>query len=327
MDLVEVGPDVYALLQPDKGLGWSNSGLIARDGGVVVDTFWDLPRTQHAMDLYAERLSGAAARRVINTHHNGDHCWGNKLYVDAGSEILGHRRCAEFMAREDPALLHSLSVADPASLPAHLRRFAVALSAFDFTGVEICPPTTLIDDDGATLDVGGHEVRLLSLGPAHTAGDVAVHLPGSGVVFTGDLLFNQCTPIGWEGTAAQWMAALDVLAGLGCEIVVPGHGPLATNDDLLAMRDYLGYVFEEARMHYEAGRTPLETAKLIELGPYAGWNEPERLAFNVHRAFRELRGAAWDEPADVASVWRDIAALSDHWREQPHVETTPDRRV
>lgn len=312
MELVEVGPNVYALLQPDRGLGWSNSGLIAGDGGVVVDTFWDLPRTQRAMDLYAEKLPAGPARRVVNTHHNGDHCWGNKLYADVGAEIIGHRRCAEYMTREDPALLQSLSTADPDGLPPHLRGFARALSAYDFTGVEICPPTTLVDDDGATLDVGGREVRLLSLGPAHTAGDMAVHLPDAGVVFTGDLLFNQCTPIGWEGTAAQWMAALETLAALDCPTVIPGHGPLGTPADLLAMRDYLGYVLEEARGHFEAGRTPLEASKRIELGPYAGWNEPERLAFNVHRAYRELRGGGWDEPVEIASVWQDIAALATH---------------
>ena len=312
MELIAVGPDVYALLQPDRGLGWSNSGLIARDGGVVVDTFWDLPRTQRAMDLYADKLPAGPARRVVNTHHNGDHCWGNKLYKEAGSEIIGHRRCAEFMTREDPALLQQLSIADPATLPPHLRGFAEALSAYDFSGVEICPPTTLVDDDGATLDVGGHEARLLSLGPAHTAGDVAVHLPELGVVFTGDLLFNQCTPIGWEGTAAQWMVALETLAELGCDTVVPGHGPLATSEDLLAMRSYLGYVFEEARRHFDAGRTPLEASLQIELGPYAGWNEPERLAFNVHRAYRELRGGAWDESVDIGAVWTDMAALADH---------------
>jgi glyoxylase-like metal-dependent hydrolase (beta-lactamase superfamily II) len=316
MELVEVGPNVHALLQPDRGLGWSNSGLITGDGGVVVDTFWDLPRTQRAMDLYAEKLPGGPARRVVNTHHNGDHCWGNKLYADAGAEIIGHRRCAEFMSREDPTLLQRLATADPDSLPPHLRGFARALSAYDFTGVEICPPTTLVDDGGATLDVGGREVRLLSLGPAHTAGDVAVHLPDAGVVFTGDLLFNQCTPIGWEGTAAQWMSALETLAALDCPTVVPGHGPLGTSDDLLAMRDYLGYVFDEARRHFEAGRTPLEASKLIELGPYAGWNEPERLAFNVHRAYRELRGGSWDEPVEMAAVWQDIAALADHLAER-----------
>jgi glyoxylase-like metal-dependent hydrolase (beta-lactamase superfamily II) len=264
------------------------------------------------MGLYAAKLPEGPARRVVNTHHNGDHCWGNVLYARAGSEIIGHRRCAEFMAREDPALLQGLATADPATLPPHLRGFAVALSDYDFTGVEICPPTSLVDDDGLVLDVGGHEARLLSLGPAHTAGDVAVHLPELGVVFTGDLLFNQCTPIGWEGTAAQWMAALQTLADLACDTVVPGHGPLATTDDLLAMRSYLGYVFEEARRHFEAGRSPLEASKLIELGPYAGWNEPERLAFNVHRAYRELRGGAWDEPVEIAAVWADIAALAEH---------------
>jgi glyoxylase-like metal-dependent hydrolase (beta-lactamase superfamily II) len=312
MELVAVGPDVFALLQPDRGLGWSNSGLIARDGGLVVDTFWDLPRTRRAMDIYADHLPDGPARRLVNTHHNGDHCWGNRLYAEAGSEIIGHRRCAEHMAREDPALLQGLSTADPATLPPHLQRFATALSDYDFEGVEISPPTTLVEDDGAILDVGGHEVRVISLGPAHTAGDVAVHLPEAGVVFTGDLLFNRCTPIGWEGTAARWMAALDELAALGCDTIVPGHGPLATNDDLLAMRDYLGYVFEEAKQHFEAGRTPLEASLQIELGPYAGWNEPERLAFNVHRAYRELRGGAWDEPVDIGAVWSDMAALADH---------------
>lgn len=311
MELTAVGPDVFALLQPDRGLGWSNSGLIARDGGVVVDTFWDLPRTRRAMVLFADHLPDGPARRVVNTHHNGDHCWGNKLYADAGSEIIGHRRCAEHMAGEDPAMLHRLSTADPAGLPPHLRAFARALSDYDFTGVEICPPTTLVDDDGATLDAGGLEVRILSLGPAHTAGDVAVHVPEAGVVFTGDLLFNQCTPIGWEGTAAQWMAALEVLAALDCETVVPGHGPLATSADLLAMRDYLGYVFDESRRHFEAGRTPLEAAQRIDLGPFAGWNEPERLAFNVHRAYRELRGGAWDESLDLGAVWSDMVALAD----------------
>jgi hypothetical protein len=108
------------------------------------------------------------------------------------------------------------------------------------------------------------------------------------------------------------MAALDTLAALECPTVVPGHGPLGTADDLLAMRDYLGYVFEEARTHFEAGRTPLEASTRIELGPYAGWNEPERLAFNVHRAYRELRGGAWDESVDIGAVWKDMAALSDH---------------
>ena len=81
----------------------------------------------------------------------------------------------------------------------------------------------------------------------------------------------------------------------------------------MAMRDYLIYVMEESRVHYEAGRTPLEASKLIELGPYAGWNEPERLAFNVARAYRELRGGEWDESIDVMQAFDDIRVMRDFY--------------
>jgi len=78
MDLVQLAPSVYACLQEDRGLGCSNSGLVSRAGGLVVDTFWDLPHTRELVATYA-RVTDEPARRVVNTHHNGDHCWGNQL--------------------------------------------------------------------------------------------------------------------------------------------------------------------------------------------------------------------------------------------------------
>ena len=96
MELRSIAPDVYACLQEDRGLGCSNSGLIDRGGGLVVDTFWDLPHTREMMRLYGD-VWRAPAERVVNTHHNGDHCWGNQLF--AGAEIIGHRLCAEAMAK------------------------------------------------------------------------------------------------------------------------------------------------------------------------------------------------------------------------------------
>jgi len=66
MERVQIASDVYACLQPDTGLGASNSGLVARGGGLVVDTFWDLPRTRRLLDLYAEVAADPAAR-LVNT--------------------------------------------------------------------------------------------------------------------------------------------------------------------------------------------------------------------------------------------------------------------
>jgi glyoxylase-like metal-dependent hydrolase (beta-lactamase superfamily II) len=75
MRLQEIAKDVYACLQPDRGLGWSNSGLINRAGGLVIDTFWDLRSTRELIENYS-RVWREPVRRVFNTHQNGDHCCG-----------------------------------------------------------------------------------------------------------------------------------------------------------------------------------------------------------------------------------------------------------
>ena len=222
MELAQIGADVYACLQPDTGLGASNSGFVNVDGGLVVDTMWDLPRTRNMIDLYAT-VSQAPARRLVNTHHNGDHCWGNQLFAETGTEIMGHRLCAEWFTKEaSPELFVALCEADEVAPP--LDGFARSLRAFDFHDIVLTPPTTLLDGD-TVLDLDGVEAHLLYVGPAHTPGDVVVHLPAESIVFTGDILFHRCTPIGWEGTFDNWIAALDRIEALDPATVVPGHGP------------------------------------------------------------------------------------------------------
>ena len=313
MELVQIASDVWACLQPENRLGESNSGLVGAGGGLVVDSFYDLPSTRRLQDLYAE-VHPSAPRRLVNTHHNGDHCWGNQVFAEVGTEIIGHRRCAErFRAEADPALFVQLVETDPDDLTPGLAYFAEGLRRFDFHGIDLTPPTTLVDDEGARLDLGGTEVELLSLGPAHTAGDVAVHLPDEGILFTGDLLFHDCTPLGWEGTFAGWITALEQLAALAPAVVVPGHGPLARPAALLELRDYLAHVRDEATRLHGEGLPVLEAADRIELGPWRSWNEPERLVFQVDRAFREARGEPWDAPVDAVALFEDAATLRHRW--------------
>ncbi|MEJ5255829.1 MAG: MBL fold metallo-hydrolase [Acidimicrobiales bacterium] len=310
MELVEVAPRVYACLQPDEGLGYSNSGFVDRGGGLVVDTFWDLPRTRRLLAIYGT-VADRPPRRLVNTHHNGDHYWGNQLFAELGTEIIGHRLCAAYLTREaGPAAFVELCEADDETL-GPMAGLARALRRFDFRGIRITPPQIVIDGD-TELDLDGTVARLLYVGPAHTAGDVVVHLPDEGVLFTGDILFNRCTPIGWEGTFAGWVDALDRLVALEPAVVVPGHGPLGDVGSLRAQREYLIHVRAEAERLFEQGLPPLEAAKRIELGPYVGWNEPERLVFQVHRAYRELLGEPWDAPTDIVRVFAEMAELREH---------------
>jgi cyclase len=308
VELRELAEGVYACLQPDRGLGWSNSGFVNRGGGLVVDTFWDLPRTRELIGQYA-RVWRQPAARVVNTHHNGDHCWGNQLF--GGAEIIGHRLCAASFGKERPEMMQALKQLAHSSDGA-MAGLARALDTYDFTGIELTPPTTLFDDR-LTLDLDGVRVELLYVGPAHTAGDVIVHLPAQRIVFTGDVLFRLCTPIGWEGTFANWIAALDRIVALAPDVIVPGHGPLCGREGPREMRAYLEYVRAEAARYFADGLSVLDAAKRIDLGPYAGWTEPERLVFNVARAYRECRGEPYDAPIDMTALFRGVFELRAHW--------------
>ena len=303
MELKQLADRVYACEQEDRGLGWSNSGFVARGGGFVVDTLYDLPLTRRMIDLYAA-VHPEPAARLVNTHHNGDHCWGNQLFP--GAEIIGHRGCVERFSMFQPAAAEAIRTMPDA--PEHLRDLQAEFSPFDFSGIELVPPNRVIDGD-VTIDLDGLRADVLWVGPAHTEGDLVVHLPEEGVVFAGDVFFHRCTPIGWEGSTPQWIAALARIEALAPEHVVPGHGPVCGVAGVRAMREYLEFVQREASAHFAAGRSVLDACARIELGPYAAWNEPFRLAANVHRVYRECAGASWDDPVDASQVMADVRAV------------------
>jgi glyoxylase-like metal-dependent hydrolase (beta-lactamase superfamily II) len=297
MELREIAPDVYACLQEDRGLGCSNSGLVNRAGGLVVDTFWDLPLTRELINNYA-RVWKRPAQRVVNTHHNGDHCWGNQLF--SGSEIIGHRLCAASFGKERPEAMQAIKRMASSSDPA-MAGFANALAAFDFSGIELTPPTTLIEDR-LNLDLDGIRVDLLYVGPAHTAGDVIAHLPEHGIVFTGDVLFRLCTPIGWEGTFANWIAALDRIVALGrSHRAATGRSTVSkgARDARLP-----GLRRDEASRLFAAEVPMLEAAKRIDLGP-ARWTEPERLS-STSPAPTAVPRRAYDAPIDMGALFHSM---------------------
>jgi glyoxylase-like metal-dependent hydrolase (beta-lactamase superfamily II) len=170
------------------------------------------------------------------------------------------------------------------------------------------PPTRVIDGD-ISLDLDGVSVRLLHVGPAHTEGDLIVHLPEEGVVATGDILFNRCAPIGWEGSTDRWIAALRTIEALAPAHVIPGHGPVCEVSDVRAARSYLEDVRAFASECWRRGDPVLDCCEKLDLGPFADWGEPWRLAATVHRIYRERAGASWDAAFDSGEVMNDVHAL------------------
>src|SRR5207244_912647 len=98
------------------------------------------------------------------------------------------------------------------------------------------------------------------------------------------------------------------------DVIVPGHGPLCGLEGPREMKAYLQYVQAEAKRFFEQGLSTIDAAKRIDLGPYAGWTEPERIVFQVERAYRELRGEPFDAPLDVTGLFRGMFELASERR-------------
>jgi glyoxylase-like metal-dependent hydrolase (beta-lactamase superfamily II) len=312
--LRDLGGGVYAWLQPNGELGESNAGLLVGDRqSLLIDTLWDLRLTGRMLEAMREHVEAAPIRRLVNTHGDPDHCWGNQLLT--GSEIIGTRACAEDMLREDPSRLRLLGQATqlldrvPRSLPlpgvsqlAGLGAYARMLAAYDFRGITLTPPTVTFDHK-LELDIDGRPVELIEVGPAHTPGDLIVHLPHAKAVFAADLMFVGVTPIIWVGPVENWLAGLDQIVALAPKTVVPGHGPVTDLDGVKAMRSYWEFVAPAVRERLRAGMDPAAVARDI-LGspefakqPFARWDAPERLAVNaeiIARSDRGLRGRVSD---------------------------------
>jgi cyclase len=303
--LHEIADGVWAYLQPDGGWGWSNAGLITGDGSsLLVDTLFDLRLTAEMLEVM--RATSPAAQHigtVVNTHANGDHCYGNSLLGEA--QIIATARCAEEMLELPPAAMAAmLRSAD--ALGAAGQFVQRIFSPFSFEDVPLTLPTRMFEDR-LDLHVGDRAVSLLEVGPAHTAGDAVVHLPEAGIVFTGDILFHGGHPIVWAGPVANWIAACDRVLALQPSVVVPGHGPLATPAALVDLKEYFVLLTGEARTRYDGGMSPLEAARDIDLGPYAGWSEAERVVANVHALYRDFGDPS---SADALTLMGDMAALA-----------------
>jgi len=306
LGLEDLGGGCYAYLQPDGGWGLSNAGLVVSGGeSLLVDTLFDLPRTREMLVAMRRAEPEAAARigTVVNTHHNGDHCFGNELVE--GAEIIASTTAAAAMRAETPALLLGYLRAAPqlGALGEYLIR---CFGRFELEGIRQVFPTLTFD---RRLDrtVGDKVVELLEVGPAHTPGDVIVHVPSCRTVFTGDVLFVDSHPIMWTGPVGTWIDACERILALDVETVVPGHGPITDKHGVRALRDYLAHVRDETTKRYRAGLPAFEAAADIALTDYASWGDAERIVVNVTTIYRELSGDT--TPPDLAALFAQMERL------------------
>ncbi|MDR3421018.1 MAG: MBL fold metallo-hydrolase [Xanthobacteraceae bacterium] len=287
--LHDIGHGCFAYLQPDGSWGWSNAGLVTDgDQTLLVDTLFDLPLT--AAMLKTMREAVPAARKIgklVNTHANGDHTFGNQLVE--GAEIIACRECAKEFAEAPPSMLVAFETGWKTLGDGGAFFHEVMGSRFDWRGVVPTPPTTLFDKT-MEVTVGDKRLHLTHLGSAHTRGDILVHVPADRVLYTGDLLFAGGHPVIWEGPIGNWIKACDYILGLDVDVIVPGHGPISEKPAVRELKSYFEYIAREARTHFDNGVPAGVAAEKISLDRFA-WLDPERIVINVASLYREFSGS------------------------------------
>ena len=222
LELTEIAPGVLvhygqvALNAPDNHGDIANLGAIIGERCMAIVDTGGSPAVGAALRWAIVKHTSRPICHVINTHGHPDHILGNAAFIDDRPHFIGHARLAAAMAARG----------------ASYQRAARADLGPEAGEPTLVPPTRAIPDR-LVLDLGGRELEVQAWPPAHTDQDLTVTDLATGVIFTGDLAFDQHLPV-LDGNLKGWLLALDRLRALPVRLAVPGHGRPAAMATLLA---------------------------------------------------------------------------------------------
>jgi cyclase len=286
----EVSDGVFAYVQPDGSWWINNTGFVVGSKGVAAIDACSTERRTRGLIEAIRGTTAAPVRTLVNTHHHGDHTYGNYLFETA--TIVAQERCRTEI----------LEAGLPASAP--------TWTDVDWGGIELAPPFLTYEDKvNLYVDDLKCEVRYVGT-PAHTTNDSVVWIPERSTLFCGDLLFEGGTPFLLMGSIAGAVEVLEDLKKLDAQTIVPGHGAVSGPALIDSILGYLAFVQDLARSGRAAGLTPLEAARETDLGEYAELLDSERIVGNLHRAYAELGGAERGARIDVPAAFADMVTYN-----------------
>ena len=248
----QIAPEVYAVIGATEDFDTKNGGnivntafIVGSDGVVVIDSGPSLRYGQQLRQAIAQ-VTDKPVALVINTHHHPDHFLGNQAFADVAIGALAETRTA--IGAEGNAFAENL----------------YRMSGSWMKGTEVLAPNRTLS--AGALAVAGRRLRLLAF-DGHTGADLAIFDEASGVLFAGDLVFNQRAPTTPHADIAHWLQSLTALEKItgerGFRVLLPGHGQPASNAaPIRQTRAWLEWL--AARMN-EAARAGLEMNEVLAL--------------------------------------------------------------
>jgi phosphoglycerate dehydrogenase-like enzyme/glyoxylase-like metal-dependent hydrolase (beta-lactamase superfamily II) len=289
-DVKEIAPGVFfrysSISATDKTVqfgGSNNIWVVFDDYVVVIDA--NFPKEAADVIEAVKKTTDKPIRYVFDTHHHGDHAYGNAVFGKAGASVVAQANCARLLRVNGPDEFKKAGEGPTG-------RKDIAASSLKVPNV--------VFDDKLVLDDGKQRVEFLFFGHAHTAGDGFAYLPKHKILCTGDACVNGAFNFMGHSDSASWIRALERAQQLDIKIVAPGHGPLAGKDLLETQKRYFVELRQVVRKGIDAGLDVDEIIKSINLPWYKEWTGVTPAGDNVKHVYAELTGklTPWDLTED-----------------------------
>jgi glyoxylase-like metal-dependent hydrolase (beta-lactamase superfamily II) len=241
---VNLAKDVYFHQGDLEHQGHCNNGwIIFRDYVLVIDA--NFPSGAHNILPKIQALTSKPIRFAFDTHHHGDHAYGNQVWIDNGAVPVAHAGVVEEMKRYETGYY--------GNTPG--RWEDTAKTRPEVAASHLAPPSVLFPRE-LYFDDGEHRVELIHLGVAHTHGDAMAWLPKEKILFTGDACVNGPFNFVGDGNIEKWIGTLDAAKKLGAQAICPGHGPRGEQTVLDDQQLFFKLLSQSVHKRVKAKQTP-----------------------------------------------------------------------
>jgi glyoxylase-like metal-dependent hydrolase (beta-lactamase superfamily II) len=281
--VAKINDRIYALLGPMELPSKKNQGymvnstlIIGETSAILIDTGFTDEIGAHLAKQVA-KLTDKPLKVIINTHHHGDHSFGNAAFP--GAKVISSEMCRKLLIEGEGEWLGIIQGTLGRKLP--------NTRAVPATEVYAKQTKTDVVIDGVKLTFWVPEA-------AHTAGDMMIWLPDDKVLVGGDITVNQITPNFRDANVKLWIETLSEVKAMPAKTIIPGHGPLMSTAEVGKLHARMAKLYAGIEAGYKAGLTDDEIRKKLDLTEWKPLHHyAEQMGGNINKAYLEIEAAAF----------------------------------
>ena len=296
-DVKEIAPGVFfrysSISATDKNVpfgGSNNIWIVCKDHVVVVDA--NFPKEAGDVIEAIKKTTDKPIKYVLDTHHHGDHAYGNCIWAKEGAKIVAHTNAARLLMTNGPKQWED-----------------AAKDRKDIKDNELKQADISFDDKYELKDET-QEVVFLHFGHSHTRGDAVAYLPKHKILCTGDACVNGAFNFMGHSNSGEWIKCLEKMQKLDINLICPGHGAVTGKDLLEKQKRYFADMRTEIKKGIDAKKSLKDITESLEMPWYKEWTgkAAKDIDANVKHVYEELTGKIEHERLGARSAPLDYLA-------------------